>query len=42
MWIFAGNLADAVAALPQSDTISIETISGLDWAKVALQNLIAA
>jgi hypothetical protein len=29
MWIFAGDLADAVAALPQSGAISIETFSGL-------------
>jgi hypothetical protein len=42
MWIFAGNLADAVAALPHSNTISIEAISGLDWAKLVRQNFIAA
>jgi hypothetical protein len=42
MWIFAGGLVHAVATLPQSDAISIETNSGLDRAKVVRQNSIAA
>jgi hypothetical protein len=42
MWIFAGGFINTVATLPQSEAISIETNSGLDWAKVVRQNSIAA